>query len=176
MKRWPAWFPHPSAMLSAALLFLFAGVLGWVAQQVGRAAQSFALESPRLGAAIITFAILSPIGVIALAHRFLSGVVDGGKRGVGPSAVLSVWAGLFGWFAMFFASFMSLAIAFVFAPSEEGFRSWLLQMELILSDASPLASLRALFSVPGAAWLVVTAYLYQLGRLVEERWVKSAGA
>ena len=172
--RWPAWIPHPSALLSAGLLFLFAGVLGWFAVQVGRASESFAEHSPRLGVAIITLAILSPIAVVAMVHSLVSNLVDRAKREHDPSVILSLWAGLFAWFVMFFASLMSLAVAFVFAPSGEGFAAWLAQMQLILSDVSPFSSLRALFSVSGIAWLVVATLLYQVERLVERRWAKSA--
>ncbi len=172
--KWPDFVPHPAAIASAACLMLLAGVLFWCARWIVDAAESAGDYSHRLGIALFTAAILSPIGVVAFAHHGFGRALDrwlgraAQARGALPG-VLSLWAGLYGWFVLLFASFLSLAGAMIISPSEWSFESWARAMERIFSDASPTASLRAIFSLPGLLWFAIAAYMFQLARVVEAR-------
>jgi hypothetical protein len=161
----PTWFPRPAAWVSAGLLLLLS--LAWSAAM--GAAVRFLLElarhSPRLALVGGLLGWLSPIPLVAFAHRALHAVLDlGDTRKVAATAALrrlSVWAGLYAWFVIVFASTVTAFVLLILSPPKsepEAVRSvW---VQLSGGGGSALYA---------GVWLAVAAALYHFEGAVRER-------
>ena len=160
MRR-PAFVPSTSAWLSALSLFAFERA--WFMGAIAIAPYIFELwdTSPRLGALAFLALLVSPIPLIALGYRALSGMLDHydaraeARRG---GASPSLWAGFCGWgtarLAGLVASLVTLA---VFPPPPHD--------DEMLSAAVRLMTHPHLeLSVYTGTWIVVSALVYSLAR------------
>ncbi len=173
MRNWPIWFPHPTAWLSAILLVLLAGVLGFGASILLTTALFAGRFSPRLAGLLVLAAILSPIFFTAIAHhathRIMDGVSASTRRpdliasGLAPG-LMSYWAGLYAWLVIVLASILTAGVLFVVRGLPE-----MPDSQTAMSALSHVDDARRAFTLPGVVWFVFAAYLFHVWRVVERR-------
>jgi hypothetical protein len=173
MRSWPLWFPHPTAWLSAALLVLLAGVLGFGATILMTTAFFAGRFSPRLAGLLVMGAILSPIFFTAFAHhvthRIMDGVSASTRRpdlvstGLTPG-LMSYWAGLYAWLVIVLASILTAGVLFVIRGLPD-----VPDPQLAVDAFSRGESAGRMLTLPGVLWFVFAAYLFHVWRVVERR-------
>jgi hypothetical protein len=160
----PAWFPHPLAWLSAGLLLLFS--LGWSAATAVaiQLLVDLARHSPRLAMLGLLGLWVSPVVLVAIAHRALHGVIDAMDTErltrSGATKLESWWAGLFAWLVMFFTTTVATLILLALDPPPPPEPEALVRAVIAGIQRGAPASLHA------AIWVAVAAGLYHFERLV----------
>ncbi len=161
MKRFPL-LPRPVSALSALLLYFFFGLYAAAVIALLPRLVEIGEESPRLAALGYLALWLAPIPGLGLVHHLVTLFLDkaSGERALVPG-LAALWAGVYGWFVMFFAVSVSALVQLVIFPPDS------------------LTALARGFSWPYAAggtlgvhtflWVSVATMLYDLERSVRER-------
>jgi hypothetical protein len=166
-------FPRPVSWLSAVLIYVFLGL--WMTFVAMVAPRLFQLleTSPRLAYLGLLALWTSPIPFVAaghhVVHAFLDRADSGTKnaRGLLPS-LGSLWAGVFAWFVIMFASsFCILFLLVLFPPPPEDHALQAVQ-NILTSFAWPFND-RARAGIHTVAWVVMAAQLYDLERAITDR-------
>ena len=175
MRTWPNWFPHPAAWLSALLLVLLAGVLGFGASILFTTALFAGRFSPRLAGVLVMAAILSPIFFTAVVHHLVHRVMDGVSQstrrpdliasGLAPG-LMSYWAGLYAWLVIVLASILTAGVMFVIRGLPD-----MPDPQLAMQAFSGVETARRTLTLPSVVWFVSAAYLFHVWRQVERRLV-----
>jgi hypothetical protein len=166
MKHIPL-FPRPVSWLSAGLLYVFLWLwTAFVAMVAPRLYELFH-TSPRMAALGFLGVWTSPIAFVALGHQLIHAFLDradgsGTKpaRGIVPD-LASLWAGVYAWLVIMFASsvvLLAMLVLFPPPPSDQ-----LMTMFAWPFDARARAGLHTF------TWVLVAAQLYDLERAVKER-------
>lgn len=160
-------FPRPVSWLSAGLLYVFLGLwMAFVAMVVPRLYELFE-TSPRMAALGFLGVWISPVAFVALAHHVIHAFLDradvGGTktpRGILPG-LGSLWAGVYAWLVIMFASSVVLLVMLVLFPPPPA-------DQLMTMFAWPFDG-RARAGLHTFAWVLVAAQLYDLEQAVKER-------
>jgi hypothetical protein len=149
-------------LLSAGLLYLLLHAFNVVAMVVIPHLLELGETAPRLAALGWLGLFCSPVAFVAIVHRVARGALDrldasGTDEGRGARAT-SLWAGLFAWFAMLFASMVSafLLLAIFPPPVDEG---------MVASVVRVMQDVRIELGVHAALWVGVAALLFHVERL-----------
>lgn len=174
-NNWPKWIPNPNSWMSALLLILLVRGLAVVVRLIIQMGGSAMEISPKVKILLYLAALLSPIGVVAVAHHWLHRILDRyfpntrspemrGTQGLFPG-ILSWWEGLYGWLAIALAFVASSIIEVLFSPSYNSLYDTLAWWE----------ELKDLFTLPTLYRLIAAAYLYQFEQGVRHHLI-SVGA
>lgn len=145
------------SLVSAVLLYLFAGAFGLFASFVVPHLVELMEKSVRLGALGWLALLASPIAFIGLAHRWTHGLMDrfDPDKSNASRSIDSARAGMFGWFAMSFSSLASgLLLLALFPPPPD--ESGLAALVRLTTD------MRLEMGVHAALWIGVAALLFRV--------------
>lgn len=176
MNSSSSWFPSFGSWMSAILLTLLTGFLGFGVHYTQRLSQ-FIIEnwSSRLGSACLILAILSPIVAIAIVHHLLHLFLDrffpdsqsteiDGTTGIFPG-MMSWWEGLYGWTVIFISTLITIAIIIAFFPIDESGWAILAYARQLFSWDQP----QDFLFPPNIIRVIIAAHLYQIEHLVRCR-------
>ncbi len=169
MKKWAL---DPVAWISAVLLFGLLSGLGIAFAAISPWLGELFRASPRLGMLTLLAFWVSPIPIVAIGHHVGHRLMDGVDRqrvtkGPLPS-VMSLWAGLFAWFVMAFATTTTWFVMLVIVPPpppEEG-GLWASAASLL---AHPQDGGNGVFSGHSLVWILIAGCLCAFERLVKTR-------
>ena len=170
MKHIPL-FPRPVSWLSAVLLYVFLGLwMTFVATVLPRLYELFE-TAPRLAALGLLGVWTSPIAFVASGHHVIHAFLDradraerGGRDGVARGLLPglgSLWAGVYAWLVIMFASSVVLLVMLILFPPPP-------PDQLLTMFAWPFDS-RARAGLHTVTWVVIAAQLYDLERAIKER-------
>lgn len=162
--KYPAWFPYPSSWLKAFILGLLLRAFGVVLEATG----SFSVDllqvlarsrNPALLIFLMVMITLSPIPLIAVAHKLFHELLDRYIPSIQSPLVkqspylMSLWEGLYGWTVSFVATCCVIGVLCILSPFAQ--------------DSVGGVSRLEVETTLGVIWLVFAAYLYQIEYLVE---------
>ncbi|MBX3192578.1 MAG: hypothetical protein KF819_36675 [Labilithrix sp.] len=160
--------PRPASWMSAVFLYLFMGLLGGFVASVLPRLIEIGEESPRLAALGYLALWTSPIPLVAILHHGVHAFLDHADRdttvarGLLPG-VSSLWAGVYAWLVIFFATTFMIFVWMIVSPPEDSS-----VMGLARAFTWPFGEgVRA--GVHTLGWVVVAALLYDLDRAVKAR-------
>ncbi len=151
---------HPTALVSAVLLYVLLAVLGAVVASIVPWLLEFGEEHPRLAALIWLGLLLSPVYAVAVGHHVVHAVLDGvdparrkHARGLFPG-VPSWWAGVYGWLVTVMSTLVAAFLMSALFPPRSLFASL---ASMVPHDAS--------VTVHTAIWIACATLLYQFERV-----------
>lgn len=153
----PAWFPTVTAWASAVALLVFSRAFLVAAGIILPLLMEVARVSPRMAAVGGLALWLSPIVLVALGHRVVSGVLDvrdGAAARKRAPRLLHGWAGLYGWLVIFFATSVTLFLGVVIDPPP-------VEPEGLLGALGWAVGTGATLGARTVVWVLVAAILYR---------------
>ncbi|HEY8076757.1 MAG TPA: hypothetical protein VIF62_21675 [Labilithrix sp.] len=157
---------HPSALVSAVLLYVLLAVLGALVASIVPWLLAFGEEHPRLAALIWLGLVLSPVYSVATGHHVVHAVLDGVdpgrrklRRGLLPG-VPSWWAGVYGWLVTVMSTLVAaFLMSALFPPERRG----------LFESLASMVPHNASVTVHTAIWIGCATLLYQFERVARAK-------
>lgn len=163
--KWVVWFPYPSSWIKALSLIIFLNVIVFIVRitLISSFRISVFINSPHLLVLFGTFALLTPIPIIAFTHHvlhlFLSKYISAiqtpemkNTRGM-KIQIFSWWEGLYGWLVIIISIMIATAVSTFLLP--------LFDLDFSIEVSQYTSYQKQIITIFGILILVTSALLYQ---------------